>query len=288
MPLHALLRTAAGVLLAGALAPLAIAQAPARVTPNLSGVWVIPGTGRNEDGTQHNIQGRGTSQQSSWTSEQLPFTPAGRAAFDANRPLAGPRQVKSELSNDPRDKANPVGLYRTVQYSGNGRPFEIDQHADRITQLFSYGRAWRVIYTDGRAIQENAVGPFWYGYSVGKWEGDTLVVTTLDLDDRAWLDSWGTPLSGDARVTERWQRITPDTLQFSFTINDPVYYTRPWSSRPITFTLQKKGVEPIEMITAPADIEEYTDTLLLPASTPGVKGAGLVPEPAKPTLPATR
>jgi hypothetical protein len=263
------LRMAACALLAAAATFETFAQAPSKAASGLNGVWVIPGTGRNDDGTQHNNQGRGTQAQSAWTLEPLPFTPAGRAAFDANKPIAGPRQVKSALSNDPRDKANPVGLYRMIQTSGNGRPFEIDQHDGKIIQLFSYGRAWRVIYTDGRPAEENAVGPFWYGYSVGKWEGDTLVVTTLDLDDRAWLDGWGTPLSPDARVTERWRRVAPDRIEFSFTVNDPAYYSKPWSSRTLGFALQKKGVEPVEMITAPADIEEYTSTLLLPASTPG-------------------
>ncbi len=259
-------RFGACALLASTIAFQIAAQTPAK--PDLSGIWVVPGQGRNEDGSQSNNQGRGTNQQSSWTMEQLPFTPAGRAAFDANKPLAGPRQVKSELSNDPRDKANPVGLYRMIQTSGNGRSFEIDQHPDKIMQFFSYGRIWRVIYTDGRPAKENDVGPFWYGYSVGKWEGDTLVVTTFDLDDRAWLDGWGTPLSPDARVTERWKRVAPDKIEFNFTVNDPKYYTKPWSSRTVTFAMQKKGVEPVEMITAPADIEEYTDTLLLPASKP--------------------
>ncbi len=273
MPLLSLRSAAACALLAGVLAGPAPAQAPARPAAaakgDLNGVWVIPGIGRNEDGSQRNSQGRGTNQDSAWTAEPLPFTAEGRKAFDANKPLGGPRQVKSELSNDPRDKANPVGLYRMIQTSGNGRSFSIDQHGDKIIQLFSYGRIWRVIYTDGRPAEEDAVGPFWYGGSFGKWEGDTLVVTTLDLDPRAWLDGWGTPLSQDARVIERWKRVAPDRIEFSFTVNDPAYYTKPWNSRTLTFAAQKKGVEPIEMITAPADIEEYTDTLLIPASKGG-------------------
>jgi hypothetical protein len=265
-------RTAACALLASAIAFPAFPQAPApaKTTSGLTGVWVVPGTGRNEDGSQRNTQGRGTNQQSTWTADPLPFTAEGRKAFEANKPLAGPRQVKSELSNDPRDKANPVGLYRMIQTSGNGRSFSIDELGDKVIQLFSYGRIWRVIYTDGRPVEENAVGPFWYGNSIGKREGDTLVVTTLDLDSRAWLDGWGTPISQDARVTERWKRAAPDRIEFSFTVNDPVYYTRPWSSRTVTFARQKQGVDPIEMITAPADIEEYTDTLLEPASKAGV------------------
>ena len=274
---RASLRGAACAMLAcHAIAASAQAPAPAEARSaaaragTLNGVWVIPGIGRNEDGTQRGSQGAGTAQQSSWSTEPLPFTAEGKKAFDANKPLAGPRQVKSELSNDPRDKANPAGLYRMIQASGNGRSFSIDQVGNRIIQLFSYGRIWRVIYTDGRPAEENAVGPFWYGNSVGKWEGDTLVVTTLDLDPRAWLDGWGTPISQDGRVIERWKRVAPDRIEFAFTVEDPVYYSKPWSSRTVTFTAQKKGVEPIEMITAPADIEEYTDTLLLPAS----KGTG--------------
>jgi hypothetical protein len=262
MSLQSLWRQAACILLVSALTSQAYAQA--RSKPDLSGVWVRPGTGRNADGTQaHRVTP--ATQHSSWTTESLSFTPEGRKAFDANIPIAGPRQVKSELSNDPRDHANPVGLYRMIASSGNGRAFEIHQHDDRIYMLFSYGRNWRIIYTDGRPVEEHPIGPFWFGSSFGKWEGDTLVITTLDLDDRQWLDGWGTPISMDARVTERWRRVG-DKVEFSFTVNDPTYYTKPWHSETQTFALQAKQVQPVEMITAPADITEYNNTLLIPSS----------------------
>lgn len=262
MVFQSLWRRAACALLITALTAPAFA---ADTKPSLDGVWVRPGTGRNADGSQGSSRPIPKTQNTSWTKEPLSFTPEGQKAFDANKPIAGPRQVKSALSNDPRDHANPVGLYRMIATSGNGRPFEIHQHDGKIYMLFSYGRNWRIIYTDGRPVEEHPIGPFWFGSSFGKWEGDTLVVTTLDLDDRQWLDGWGTPISMDARVTERWRRVG-NNLEFSFTVDDPTYYTKPWHSDKQVFALQGKEVQPVEMITAPADIQEYNSTLLVPSS----------------------
>lgn len=226
---------------------------------DLSGFWVLPGD-------HYNKKDKTEFPESAWSIDKLPFTPAGRAAFDANKPLGGPRQVKSELSNDPRDQANPAGLYRTLQYSTSGRTFEFIQLPNKVIQHFSFGLNWRNIYTDGRPVPDDvAAGPFWYGYSVGHWDGDTLVVTTLSLDDRQWLDAWGTPVSTQARVEERWKRIAPNKLQLQITVNDPVYYSKPWTSVPFTYDL-KPGGEPEEIIFAPMDMAHFTQSLLVPST----------------------
>lgn len=238
-----------------------VAPQAARPAHNLSGVWGIAG-----GGDHYNRIERTEFPESQWSTEKLPFSPAGRAAFDANKPVGGPRQVRSELSNDPRDMANPGGLYRTLLWSASARPLELIQLPDRVVVLFSFGLNWHVIYTDGRPVPDDvAAGPFWYGHSVGKWDGDTLVATTLALDERAWLDAWGTPISQEARVEERWQRIAPDRLQLLITVKDPVYYTRPWTSAPMIYNLLQKN-EPQEMIFAPMDMAHFTETLLVPST----------------------
>ena len=233
----------------------------AKSLPDLNGVWVLPGD-------HYNKADRSEYPQSEWSTGMLPFTPQGRAAFDANKPVGGPRQARSELSNDPRDKANPGGLYRTLLYSANGRPFEFIQTPTKVIQHFSFGLNWRNIYTDGRPVPDDvAAGPFWYGYSVGRWEGDTLVVDTLALDERAWLDAWGTPISAEARVEERWRRIAHDKLQLQITVHDPVFYARPWTSTPVVYNLQRG--EPFEIIFAPMDMDHFTQTLLVPSTKEG-------------------
>ena len=75
-----------------------------------------------------------------------------------------------------------------------------------------------------------ALGPSWYGMSVGHWEGDTLVVETVGLDDRAWMDIYGYPKSADAKIEERYHLRDSLTLEVQLTLTDPAYYTKPWVS----------------------------------------------------------
>jgi hypothetical protein len=242
------------------------APATAFSARDLGGIWSHPGGAR--DAPARLNAPTVVHPESNWSTEKLPFTDAGRTVFEANKPTGGPRQVKGQVSpNDPRDKGNPLGLYRMMQFSGGTRVFEIGSLNGNIVQLFSVGRIFRTIYTDGRPVPDTvAAGPFWYGQSVGRWENDTLVVTTQALDDRQWLDGWGTPISLDARIVERWRRVAPDELQMTITVNDPTYYTKAWTSPPEVFRRAKKGIEPDEIIYAPVDIEGYGREILLPSS----------------------
>jgi hypothetical protein len=123
-----------------------------------------------------------------------------------------------------------------------------------------------VIWTDGRPVPEEVpAGPYWYGYSVGKWEGDTLVVQTIALDERAWMDEWGTPFSADARIEERWKRTAANRVELVITVNDPTFYAKPWTSDPKTYNLQANQ-EVQEMIFAPIDEKPFNDRVRDPAA----------------------
>jgi len=96
----------------------------------------------------------------------------------------------------------------------------------------------RHIYMDGRPLPpQGEPTPFWYGYSVGHWDGDTLVVETNNLrgaeDSKfdGWLDVNGSPYSEQAKFTERFRRPTYDHLQIDITLDDPKAYTKPWTVR---------------------------------------------------------
>lgn len=255
--MHRHLITAAAALLVALAAPPALAQTVATKSPDISGVWNRAG-------------GEGNGPMSQWSGKPLPFTAAGLAKFNANKPGKGPRQIPPALGNDPIGDANPPGLYRTLAYN---RPFEMIQLPDRVLQIFEWGKTWRVIWTDGRQVPDEVVsGPYWYGYSVGKWEGDTLVVQTVGLDGRAWLDEWGTPFSDETRVEERWRRADANTLALTLTVNDPELYAPAFVSDPKTYRLQPKGspgAELLEQIFAPIDEKEFNERIRNPAA--GVK-----------------
>ncbi len=87
---------------------------------------------------------------------------------------------------------------------------------------------YRQIFLDGRAL-ESAPNPSWMGYSVGRWEGDTLVVESFGYNDRTWLDHDGHPHTEALRVTERYRRRNVGNLDVEVTFSDPGAYTRPWT-----------------------------------------------------------
>ena len=77
----------------------------------------------------------------------------------------------------------------------------------------------------------------WVGHSIGKYDGDTLVVDTVNIDDRTWLDSMGHPHSNALHLVERFRRVNHDTLQVDITFDDPKTYTKPWTGKK-TFQIQ--------------------------------------------------
>jgi hypothetical protein len=230
--------------------------------PSFSGVWLRPGgAGGGAGSAERSPQLRLPVSQ--WSTEQLPFTPTGLAKLNANKSGKGPRAVIPALGNDPLGQANPPGLYRTLIYN---RAFEMVHTDTKIIQMFEWARAWRIIWMDGRAVPDEVdAGPFWYGHSVGKWEGDTLVVQTLGLDARAWLDEWGTPFTDAARIEERWRRTAANKLELTIKVTDPATYTKPWTSIPIVYTMDK-DLELTEQIFAPIDEVEFNKRIRDPAA----------------------
>src|SRR5688500_12192605 len=142
---------------------------------------------------------------------------------------------KKRMADNSKDNPDvwclPIGL---MQYHNHPQPRQIVQtpHLILITYESNYGL--RYIYTDGRTAPNNDPSPWWFGYSRGWWEGDTLVVETTNFlgEERAgWLDVNGSPYTDALKMTERFRRPNFGTLEIDVTIDDAKAYTKPFTVR---------------------------------------------------------
>jgi hypothetical protein len=157
----------------------------------------------------------------------LPFTPWAAE-------LKKQRMAVNDKEN-PDANCLPMGL---TQFHMHGQPRKIMQSSGVIAIMYEANYGLRYIYIDGRKLPPpGGVQPFWYGYSVGRWEGDTLVVETNNLrgaetsPNDGWLDVRGSPYSNQAKFTERIRRPTYGKLEIDITLDDPKAYTKPFTVR---------------------------------------------------------
>jgi hypothetical protein len=196
-----------------------------------------------------------------------PMTPWGQARFAANK---GNFAGNVADSTDPLNHCDPLGFPRNAVFELRG--LSIGQMPNRVLILSQYQRAWREIWTDGRALPKNAGGdepnapdPRYYGYSVGHWDGDyTFVVNTVGTDDSTWIDNFGHPHSAELHVVERYTRVDHDTLEVTVMIDDPKTYTKPFMlGRTIYKWIPDQDFE--EQLCIPSEAEAYTSTIAKPA-----------------------
>ncbi len=152
--------------------------------------------------------------------EDVPFQPWARALHDA-------RELNFE-SDEPhtRCKASPGPRQFVTPY---GVEFVEAPELQRM-YIFDIGgpHTYRTIFMDGRAHPKD-LKPTYYGHSVGKWDGDSLVVDTVGYSERVWIDREGTPTTTQLHLTERFTRTDMNTLKYEVTVDDPGAYTAPWT-----------------------------------------------------------
>ena len=141
------------------------------------------------------------------------------------RPEAAEIMRRHTPGTNPADNCLPLGIPFAFLVS---EPDKIVQTPGLMVMMFESADAHRQIYTDGRPLPKDP-WPAWLGYSVGKWEGDTLVVETAGFNDKTWLDAFGHPHSEALRVIERYRRRDFGHMDVELTIDDPTMYTRPFS-----------------------------------------------------------
>jgi hypothetical protein len=137
-------------------------------------------------------------------------------------------RVASHMRDTPEGLCLPAGLMPLWTHE---QPRQILQTPREVVIIWEAAHGLRQIFTDGRPLPDNDPQPWWYGYTTGRWEGDTLVATTVSVRDGMWLDASGTPLTGRAVITERIRRPVYGRLDLEITFDDPGALTTPFTVR---------------------------------------------------------
>jgi hypothetical protein len=217
--------------------------------PDLTGLWEAARTpGGGQRGGQRGGQGAGAAAPSNapLPTEQAPppptppGTPPLATFFEIGAGIQGgppytpwAAEVKKKRAADngkdnPDAHCLPIGL---MQLHLHPQPRKIIQTPDVIVIMYEAQGEVRQIFTDGRPVPKNDPQPWWRGYSVGHWEGDTVVVETVGFRDDVWLDVNGSPLTNTGKITERFKRLNYGNLQIDITVEDPKSYTKPFTVR---------------------------------------------------------
>jgi len=156
--------------------------------------------------------------------------------------LTNERKTGVHASEESQANCLPPGLPRI---NATPNPFKIIQEPGVVTILYEAFDLYRQIFLDGRELR-NDPNPAWLGYSVGKWEGDALVVDTTGFNGKTWLDQTGHPTTDALHVTERFRRRDFGHLEIQTTIDDSKAYTKPWTANEEMVLLP--GTELIEYV----------------------------------------
>ena len=178
--------------------PYAYAEVPAAPVLALGAAGIVPGS-------LGVVQGDG----------QIPYTPAAAMtkAENAAHWIDRDPELKCYLPGSPRASDMPY-------------PIQIVQSSTKIQMIYTFSNAARTIHLDKVADPPDDT---WMGHSVGRWDGDTLVVDVTHFNDKTWFDRAGNFHSDALHVVERFTPISADALRYEVTIEDPKVFTRPWA-----------------------------------------------------------
>ncbi len=191
--------------------------------PDLSGVWRgVGGIGRQGGPPEppSPVPVAGFRDVAANLKGGLPLTPLGEALLK--------KRMAGNSEDNPEAHCLPMGV---VQFHTQGAPRKFIQTPGLLVILYEASSGIRQIFTDNRKPPDSDAQPWWYGYSLGKWDGDTLVVETTNFRDDGWLDIIGNPMTEAAKLTERIRRVNFGRMEIDITVDDPKAYTRPWTVR---------------------------------------------------------
>lgn len=164
--------------------------------PDMSGVWLR----RDAIGDVGTALPKG---------ETMPLLPEARKIMQEH-----------QAKDDPQANCLPLATPRSAPY-----PFRIVTAPTHVFILYEVMHSYRQVFMDGRTHPEN-LDPSWFGHSIGRWEGDTLVVDTVGFNDKTWFDNNGHPHSTKMHTVERFTRTSLGSMKIDITIDDPGAYSK--------------------------------------------------------------
>jgi hypothetical protein len=200
--------------------------------PNLNGIWQVFGTAA-WDLEAHSAQEGVPAGDSVVEGGDIPYQPSALAKKREN--------YANRSSADPMGKCFLPGVPRITYVP---LPFQIVQAPKYVVFSYEYAHSRRIVYTDGSPHVEAL--DFWMGDSRGRWEGDTLVVDSVDFNDQTWFDKAGNFHSDALHVVERYTPVDADHLDYAVTIEDPKVFTRPWKLNMMIYRRLEKGLQLFE------------------------------------------
>jgi hypothetical protein len=260
-----ILGTSAIALVAAAIAlvlgPAVSAQNNARVV-NLSGDW-LPDRARGGMGQSLSLSDPGGRKRGN--EDDIPYQPWARAKTLSEKTSTGP-DPQFEATTDPQVVyCEPPGVPHIYLWPIKTR---FIQTPEAVYILYEIGPFFRVVWLNEKHPDDP--DPQWWGHSIGHYEnGDTLVVDTVGLNDKTWLDQMGHPHTDKLHLVERFKRASPTQLEVDMTIDDPGAYTKPWFSHR-NLVVATTGFLRYQQICSVRENQQFFDSVGKPAvPTPG-------------------
>ena len=210
--------------------------------PSMAGIW---STTRRADVTNKSIPGY---------IAELPYTPWGKKQWDTYDPTA---------NGDYAGTCLPFGFSRSLY---GPHPTQIIQDNDYVVFLFEQNSMFHIVPTDGRGFTPG-LPPSWFGESIGRWDGDTLIIETRNMNGYVRVDTIGHPISNQAKIIQTYKRVNFGTIEHTFTVDDPKTYTKPWTIHD-TWPTEKWGTTLMEYACMEGNIEGLLSGAIKPWSPP--------------------
>ena len=222
--------------------------------PNLEGVWEItrnPNAPAPAGGRGRGAAGQGGGSPFGNIGNSMPGNAAPYQPWAADLVK---RRTADNSKDNPDAHCLPMGI---AQLNAHLYPRKIVQTQTQVLLIYeASGTTIREVFMDGRSLPKaEDVEPWYNGYSVGRWDGDTLVIETTGFTDDQWLDVRGSPLTSAARITERFRRPNFGTLELEETIDDPKAYTQPFTAK--VFYRFSPDTQLIEFVCVDKDAQHY-------------------------------